>query len=65
MDTRRTTRPRTEYGYFSSISVERINLSPRAAAKIAFSEILAARIRILARENARKARARAAEEMGR
>lgn len=45
------------------VSVE--TLTPKAQTKIAMSEILAARIRMLTRVNARKARAKAAEEMDR
>jgi hypothetical protein len=51
-------------GLYSMRFVSTETLTPRAQTKIAMSEILAARIRMLARESARKARVRAAKEVG-
>jgi hypothetical protein len=59
----------TTYSMSGVVSLD--DLRPKAATKIAWSDILAMRIRAkcrarrLAEENARKARARAVEEMGR
>lgn len=63
----------TDTTYSKSGFVSLDDLRPRAATKLAMSDVLAMRIRIqcrarmrrLAEENARKARARAVEEMGR